>query len=246
MKRNLYYLLICLFGVSLGLWSCEKSDDAGPDGISGTWQRVRGPSGDVTDIAIGGITGEPDDRVYMCEHKGSSAAGLYKGTIAGEVITWDATYGLPNATFTTDGDERTLAFPSISWSIPTNYKRGPWRGECGPLENSSKKIAVGLPMSMQGTIIGASVEGIEVPLTLLTNTVTAPDCSSHSFIELPATSANADYYTTKVRYTGISVDTFQPYTREQGGVILKSQLNNGCNLFTVDDNGTGRYYFLPM
>jgi hypothetical protein len=245
MRKHLYVLFTYLLLGSLGLWACDKTDDAKPGGISGTWQRLPGPSGDVTDIAIGGITGEPENRVYMCEHRGSATPGLFKGTIDGETITWDAVYGLPPATFTVDGDERTLAFPSISWSIPTNYKRGPWRGECGPLENAPKKIAVGLPVNMQGIIVGASVEGIEVPLTLLTSTVTEPDCSSRSFIEAPATTANADYYTTKVRYAGQSVDGSY-YVRVQDGVILKTELHDGCNLFKVDDNGTGRYYFLPM
>ncbi|WP_310008366.1 hypothetical protein [Flavobacterium granuli] len=100
----------------------------------GVWVRLLGPSGDETDIAIGGIKGEAPDRVYMCEKKGS--VGLYKGTISGDVIVWDSEHGLPNSQVKLVGNELELSYPSVSWSIPTMYAKGSWSGGCVPLEIS--------------------------------------------------------------------------------------------------------------
>ncbi len=89
--------------------ACKKAemDSGSPNGV---WQRYGSARGYNTDLAVGDIPGEPANRVYMCEHPGSPTAGLYKGFINGNTITWDAAYGLPNAEFNPVGSERTLYF----------------------------------------------------------------------------------------------------------------------------------------
>src|SRR5688572_9259752 len=72
--------------------SCDElssTDEESPE-IEGVWVRLPGPSGDRTELAIGGIDGEPVNRVYMCEKKGSTAAGFYKGILTTDnIIIWD-------------------------------------------------------------------------------------------------------------------------------------------------------------
>ncbi len=126
--------------------SCSKDDDdyttngggssnggGNSSSFSGVWVRTLGASGDETDIAIGGISGEPSNRVYMCEYKGS--VGLYKGTISGSTITWDE--GLPDASVRMVDDQLEFYYPSVSYSLPTLYDRGSWSGHCGSLSSSN-------------------------------------------------------------------------------------------------------------
>lgn len=118
---------------------CEKVKESGnSSSLSGIWVRTIGASGDETDIAIGGISGEPSDRVYMCEWKG--AVGLYKGYISGNTITWDSQYGLPNASVRKVGSQLEFYYPSVSGSLPTNYNPGAWSYHCGELKNTPKNI----------------------------------------------------------------------------------------------------------
>lgn len=99
---------------------------------TGTWVRQLGASGDETDLAIGNIPGEAANRVWMCEYKGQ--VGLYKGTISGDIITFDAQYGLPTYTVSKDGDKLMLQ-GNISGSLATPYAKGSWTAHCGTLGN---------------------------------------------------------------------------------------------------------------
>lgn len=99
----------------------------------GVWQRFGSPSGYNTDLQIGNIPGQPENRVYMCEHPGSPSAGLYKGLISGYIITWDAAYGLPDAEFKKDKDGNSymrLWFNVAAYSSAGKYNTGKWTGTC--------------------------------------------------------------------------------------------------------------------
>src|SRR5688572_18302925 len=148
--------------------SCDElssTDEESPE-IEGVWVRLPGPSGDRTELAIGGIEGEPANRVYMCEKKGSTAAGLYKGILTTDnVIIWDK--NLPNTYVRITGNELEFDYKCCG-AIPTYYNQGSWSGECCPLKNTSIQLAVGLDNRDFGgttTIKGVSVDGISVPLT---------------------------------------------------------------------------------
>ena len=124
-------------------YTTEKDSDFGGPGKNGhwsdyeitpygRWQRYGSPNGYNTDLAIGNINGEPANRVYMCEHPGSPTQGLYKGTIKGTTITWDAVYGLPNAKFSIlgSGPDRTLYFGVGDISDAGKYRTGVWTNTC--------------------------------------------------------------------------------------------------------------------
>lgn len=122
------FLLFTLIFISTG---CEEDDEESGNGGSfgGVWVRTQGASGDETDIAIGGIAGEPNNRVYMCEWQGS--VGLYKGYIDGNTITWDN--GMADAHVRMVGSQLEFSYPSLEWSIPTLYNSGSWSNHCGSL-----------------------------------------------------------------------------------------------------------------
>lgn len=133
-------LLLLLSFPMILLAGCDKSDTfsggGGDDDSSpyeGVWVRQPGASGDRTDLAIGNISGEPDNRVYMCEKRGSTAAGFYKGTIDGSTITFDSKYNLPTYSVWMEDGELMLK-GDVSYSIATPYRSGSWSGECGPLQ----------------------------------------------------------------------------------------------------------------
>jgi hypothetical protein len=136
------FLHFVLIGVLLlSFMSCEKTgaDDSGSggngsgSGYKGTWVRLVGNSGDETDIAIGSISGESENRVYMCEWRG--AVGLYKGYITGNIIKWDASYRLPDAEVGLKDGKLSFVYPSVSSSLKTYYDKGSWSSRCGPLAN---------------------------------------------------------------------------------------------------------------
>lgn len=141
--RTTTVILLCL---SI-LMSCEEGDDAAPSNsgssYDGVWVRVIGASGDETDLAIGKITGEGSSRVWMCEKKGSTAAGLYKGTISGNIITWDASYGLPKTQLGKSGSQLTFYYPSVSTSLLTYYNSGSWSGQCVSLGSGGSSGSTG-------------------------------------------------------------------------------------------------------
>jgi hypothetical protein len=129
-----FAIVIVFFTIS----SCDKEEttssiSSNPYGI---WQRYGSPKGYQTDLAVGNIPGESSNRVYMCERPGSPSAGLYKGYISGNIITWDAKYGLPNAEFKPIGNEMTLYFNVGLLSDAGKYKKGIWTNTCGPLSGS--------------------------------------------------------------------------------------------------------------
>jgi hypothetical protein len=132
--------IVCFMFTALLFSSCEDDSDEGTNNnnnssLKGVWTRLPGPSGDRTDLAIGGIEGESSERVYMCEKQGSTAAGLYKGYIDGHYITWDAEYGLPDTYIEIVGGKLEFSYPDCSFCLVTDYERGSWGGDCGLLQN---------------------------------------------------------------------------------------------------------------
>ena len=133
--------MLCFMFFAVLMVSCEDDSDEDTNNnnnggsFAGVWTRLPGPSGDRTDLAIGGIDGESSDRVYMCEKKGSTAAGLYKGYIDGSYITWDSEYGLPDTYLEIVNGSLEFSYPDCSFCLVTEYESGSWGGDCGPLEN---------------------------------------------------------------------------------------------------------------
>ncbi len=83
--------------------------------FTGVWVRTLGPSGDRTDLAIGLITDDPT-RVYMCEKRGSTASGFYKGYLFDNTIEWDAIHQLPETELRIVGSQLEF-FLSISCRV---------------------------------------------------------------------------------------------------------------------------------
>src|SRR5690606_37367674 len=107
-KMKEFRIATCILFAMLFISACEKDESSTKESATGVWQRYGSPNGYNTDLAVGNIPGEPENRVYMCEHPGSPSAGLYKGYINGDIISWDALHGLPDAEFKeADGGERT-------------------------------------------------------------------------------------------------------------------------------------------
>jgi len=139
-----YSKLLYLMLLAILIFSCSEDDGdeyvyqppgGGSGSVAGIWTRYPGPSGDRTDLAIGGIAGEPANRVYMCEKEGSATPGLFKGSISGNTIVWDSQYGLPNSNVQLVNGDLVLSYPSVEWSIPTSYGPGSWGGDCGSLSS---------------------------------------------------------------------------------------------------------------
>lgn len=137
MKKIVFFLL------ALGSFGCTKTSledfeileeklASGGNPLYGRWERQVGSNGDYTEIAVGNITGEPSNRVYMCEKNGS-AAGLYKGYLNGSTITWDAEFGVPDFVVSIQGERFVVNVPSCSFCLPTYYDEDPWEGLCGPI-----------------------------------------------------------------------------------------------------------------
>jgi len=236
-----YVLIFMLLAFASG---CTKEDDGSGDGgtdITGVWQRYGSPKGYQTDLAIGNIPGEPSDRVYMCEHPGSPSAGLYKGTISGNTITWDAAHGLPNAVFNSIGNgERSLYFGVGAVSDAGKYKKGIWTNTCGELKvKTTPKIAVGFDPSDSfygRQLVSVKIENVDCPLHVLNSVVMSPDCESvNGYIEAPATTSYPDYYKVEITYR---VEEMWPsgwQTKTDKSSIPKLTLINGCNKFKVTD-----------
>jgi len=244
-KISIILNVICLFLIT----SCSQ-EDSGDSALSGVWVRVNGASGDRTEIAIGGIEGESENRVYMCEKRGSSTAGLYKGYLDGDVITWDDTHNLPLFYVYMDGGQL-IVDVDCDICIDTPYDRGSWSGECGLLEMQDEyKLAVGLNNDLfpdDIVINNVTIDNIPVPLTLLNNTVTEADCSTHSFVQLGEPLQEyqgSGYYLVRITFSGQGVSG--PYTTEHQMAIYKAHLEPGCNVRQVADTGTGRYGLIPM
>ncbi len=221
-------------------WKLKVTADAGGGGgngsSTGVWQRFNSPNGYNTDLAIGNIPGEPANRVYMCEHPGSPSAGLYKGYINGEIITWDAVHGIPSAKFYERDGVMRLWFTVGPEDEAGRYKKGTWTNTCGPLNNTpavNPKIAVGLDkseVSQNITIQSVTIEGKLCPITQLSTSMPAPDCINSMFITAP-TSSDPDYLKVKITYSGEGVNG--PYVRTDESVILKSQLISSCNRYKI-------------
>jgi len=232
-----------------GAWSgeCGSLKAQTTTTMAGVWVRIIGASGDKTELAIGGIEGEPTNRVYMCELKGSTAAGLYKGTLNSDnVIVWDD--NLPNTYLRMKGSELEFDYKCCG-ALATYYKKGTWTAECGPLKNTTIKLAVGLKNSDFGdvTIKNVTVDGKGLPLTILNSTTTAPDCSSNSFLALPKpahSNSNGGYYTIGVTYSGQGIDG--SYTRTDYMTWYEYYFKTGCNTYKVGMNALGKYDLVPL
>ncbi|HYP70509.1 MAG TPA: hypothetical protein VEP93_06455, partial [Variovorax sp.] len=210
-----------------------------------------GPSGDRTEIAIGGIKNEPANRVYMCEKKGSTAAGFYKGTISSNnVVKWDAVHGLPDTYFSLSSGRLIFDY-RINGSLPTDYEKGSWSGECGPLENvPPTKVAVVLPSGLT-TITGVSIDGKSVPLISLAAGAPRPDCSNaNTTFTLPRASksnSNGAYYTVLVSDRTQSVDAGGAYkTTTYETAFYSNYFTAGaCNTYQVQWGNMG-YTLVPL
>jgi hypothetical protein len=244
-------LILSLLSLMIYCNSCDdsSSEDESPE-IAGQWVRIPGPSGDRTDLAIGGIDGEPVNRVYICEKKGSTVAGLYKGILtSANVIVWDSGTGLPNTYVRIVGSQLEFDYKCCG-TVPTYYNKGAWSGECGPLKNTSIQLAVGLDnreFSGTTTIKGVSIDGKALPLTLLNATTTAPDCSSNSFITLPEpkqSNQNGGYYLVSVTYQAEGISGY--YTATDTQAFYKYYFKTGCNKYKVGMDPTNKFSILPL
>jgi hypothetical protein len=238
--------MMLVFNSCLDFGNSEDEEET-PEIEGKVWVRVIGASGDKTELAIGGIDGEPANRVYMCELKGSTAAGLYKGILTSDnMIDWDD--NIPNTYLRIKGSELEFDYRCCG-ALPTYYKQGVWTGECGPLKNTTIQLAVGLNNSEMGdvTIKGVSVDGKAVPLTLLNSVTTAPDCSSNSFLTLPKptkSNQNGGYYTVSVTYSAVGISG--PYTATDSETWYEYYFKTGCNKYKVGINGMNKFGLVPL
>ncbi|MBX7181838.1 MAG: hypothetical protein K1X82_06985 [Bacteroidia bacterium] len=244
MIRNNFLLpLSFLILISPQIISCKKEPSVNDSNGSfyGIWTRLPGPSGDRTDIAIGGIPGEAENRVYMCEKEGSLTPGFFKGTLNGDIIIWDPEYNFPNTQLRLLDGELEFSYPSLSWTIPTLYERGTWGGECGSLgstNNNSKKLAVGInptdPDLSYVNILGVTLDNVPIPLTLLNAVITEPNCSSNSYINLGTPqliNQYGEFYTVRVTFSAEGLNGF--YTQTDVFNLQSASFTAGCNLFKV-------------
>ena len=231
--------------------SSQSTSATSQSSLQGVWVRLPGPSGDRTEIAIGGIKNEPSNRVYMCEKKGSTAAGFYKGTISSSnVVTWDAEHGLPNTYFSMSSGRLVFDY-RINGSLPTEYDKGSWSGECGPLENvPPTKVAVVLPTGLN-TIQSVTIDGKSVPLSTMAAGAPRPDCSNASTtFTLPRASksnSNGAYYTVLVSDRVQSVDAGGAYkTTTYESTFYSYYFTAGaCNTYQVQWGNLG-YTLAPL
>ena len=226
--------------------SPNNGGTGGSQSLEGTvWERLPGPSGDRTEIAIGGIKNEPANRVYMCEKKGSTAAGFYKGIISEDnVVEWDAEHGLPD-TYLSISNGKLVFDYRINGQLPTDYDKGSWSGECGPLENiPPTKLAVVLPSGLSG-ITSVTIDGKSIPLISLAAGAPSPDCSNPSITyTLPRPSqrnSNGDYYTVRVGHRTQSIDAGGAYqTTTYESTFYSYYFTAGaCNAYKVDWGSLG-------
>ena len=215
-------------------------------GSGNVWQRYNSPKGYNTDLAIGGIAGEPANRVYMCEHPGSPTAGLYKGYINGETITWDAVHGLPSAKFYERNGVMRLWFSVGPEDDAGMYKKGTWTNTCGKLENSVKKVLIVFKPEEHSSISVSSVkiEGINYAINYYSNNSSIPNCETGKTFLVPSSSSNQDYYKVSITYGGEGVNGF--YTKTEESILMKSDLNGSCTRLEATSKNTGRWVLLPI
>lgn len=192
---------ICLL-LCTAMWvSCEDDSDentggGGGNSVYGTWVRVLGASGDRTDLAIGDIDGEPENRVYMCEKRGSTAAGFYKGYIDGHYITWDSQYGLPDTFVEVVNGTLEFSYPDCDVCLVTDYVRGSWDGECGDLNggggggNGDGSLMFWVQNDLGCGYINVSVGGYSGNISGYYNTSPSCGASSAANFTLPAGNYN--------------------------------------------------------
>lgn len=193
---------LCLLFASILVVSCEDDSDEDTNNnnnggaYGGVWTRLPGPSGDRTDLAIGGIDGESSDRVYMCEKHGSTAAGLYKGYIDGNVITWDSEYGLWDTHLDVVNGILEFSYPDCDVCLVTDYKSGSWGGDCGDLSNGGGGSGDGQVMFWVGSDLGCGF--ITVNIAGISDTIDgyyssgSPSCgaTSAATFQIPAGNYN--------------------------------------------------------
>ncbi len=228
-------------------WSLKmKSTPNNGGGSSGVWQRFGSPNGYQTDLAIGNISGEPANRVYMCEHPGSPSAGLYKGYINGETITWDAVHGMPNAKFYERDGVMRLWFSIGPEDDAGRYQPGAWTNTCGKLENSVKKILIVLNKSESPSlqVNSVTIEGVDCFINKYMDGEVIPDCQTGKTEYTPSSSANPGYYMVSITFSAEGING--PYTKTDQSVLHKSTLSNGCTRLRATNSTTGRWVLLPL
>lgn len=112
----------------------EEPPPPPPEGFEGEWNRYGHPQGYDTDLKVGGIPGEPANRVYMCTLPPTPAPGLYKGTLQadGATIRWDAGHNVPDYVMQSTGTNTMVFFVPVVNAEGGRYRRGNWRpGSCG-------------------------------------------------------------------------------------------------------------------
>lgn len=136
--------LASLLATILTLPACTAStaEGGGSGDVEGLWTRLTADgSGDETDLAIGVIAGADPDRVWACEFRPSGPqAIIIKGTLRGNVVTWDPEYGNPDYVVERNGADLTLEVPSCTHCSVTRYESGSWNPGCGPLDESDTRI----------------------------------------------------------------------------------------------------------
>ena len=196
--------LICLLLASILVLSCEDDSEEETNNnnnggsFAGVWTRLPGPSGDRTDLAIGGIEGEPSNRVYMCEKRGSTAAGLYKGYIDGNYITWDDEHGLWDTYLEIVDGTLEFSYPECDVCLVTDYERGSWGNDCGALGGGGGGTGTGDGIVMFWTQSDFGCGFITVNISGLSDTISgyysggAPSCgaTSAASFSLPAGNYN--------------------------------------------------------
>jgi hypothetical protein len=244
-----YRLAAVLLTATVTLAAC--GDSVGPDeggGVpEGVWNRFGSQFGYETDVAFGGIAGEPANRVYMCELPGSPSAGLYKGTLSDDkrIITWDAQYGLPEyeVTFTRNGAEMDF-FVLDGGQKAGQYEKGQWTGNCD-LEMASGQLvstartAVVVKTSMGGGATSVRINGTSFPMRTETT-----ECSAANAITIPKPTRDDGIIPVSISYSGVGVSG--PYSGTAGSSLQYYNLVRGCNkLWVYEGCGAAAYCLGP-
>jgi len=233
------FLCVLLLHACLGIREDEDEITTTAE-LGVVWNRYGSEYGYETDIAIGGIAGEPDNRVYMCEKPGSPSAGLYKGYIEGNIITWDDVYNLPQTELEISDDEMNFYYLLATRNFAGSYKKGEWTDECdlemenGKLVNDARSIVVIYdPAELGGIpILSLKLDNVNLPLRVLgtqscSNAVSAPRPS------LPVGSDHPYMCMMTLVYEG----AMSGQQTVQHAVDM-SVLKRGCNVLQLVSDGT--------
>jgi hypothetical protein len=209
------------------------------DTTTGIWNRVESQFGYETDVAYGGIKGQPADRVYMCEWN-SPSAGLYKGTLVdNSLIQWDSEYRLPDYEVVFLGGGRMTFVPQTgSNELLGKFAHGQWRtGSCdlefkdGELVDTSRYAYVYAPTLHGVRLNSVTIGGVRMPIT----STDASGCSLA--VKLPFTQG---LYQLPMEFSYSGEGVNGPYTRTEQSAISKDSLVEGCNRLVPNDEQCSR------